>query len=41
MVENCFGYRFDCSLLFCVVLGPDLMVGVLDFNGWMWFCVHI
>ena len=41
MVGNGFGSRFDCSLWFWVVLGPDLVVGVMDFNGWMRFCVYI
>ena len=41
MAGGGFGSRFDGSGWFCMVLGPDLMVGVLDFNGWKWFWVKI
>ena len=41
MVGCRFGSTFDGSGWFWVVLGPDLMVGVLDFNGWTWFWVQI
>ena len=51
MDGNGFDSRFDGSGWFWVVLGTDLVVGVLDINGWYgfgskfdgsrWFCVFL
>ena len=41
MVGDVFGSRFDGSVWFWVVLGPDLVVGVLDFICWKWFWIQI
>ena len=41
MVGRGFGSRIDGPGLFWVVLGPELMVGVLDFKGWKWFWVQM